>query len=200
MKRHACRSRRAFTLVEAVVSLGITACAGSALLLGISNSLKSTNDMLDQTMALGMAQQLMDEISGKRYCGKLSGEGPYQVTLGPAASEVVGSQRWRFDDIDDYNGYSARPPKDIYGINLGTDNGVGGTRNPSFYATAGYYDRWQQYIEVYYVNATNLSQRLSAGQTSDFRAVEVTIYYDDPTLGARKVASLRRVIAYVPTI
>ncbi len=192
------RSRRAFTLIEAAVSLAVTASAGSALLLGMATSLNTTYDVRDKTIAIGLAQQLMDEIVGRRYNGSLTGEGPQQATLGPASSEVAASgSRSLFDDIDDYNNYSSQPPKDKYGIPIGTDNGQGSTRAPTFQTYNKYFNSWKQDVSVYYVSATNVSQKLTSG-TSDYRAIEVKISVQDSKRGWRQMASLRRVVSNVP--
>lgn len=55
---------RGFTLIEATVALTITAVAASALLLGVTSSLHTTSDCLEQTIAAGMAQQVLDEVVG----------------------------------------------------------------------------------------------------------------------------------------
>src|SRR6185436_16592605 len=128
---------------------------------------------------LGIAQQLMDEIAGKRYYGALSGGSPYQTTLSAASGEISGSNRSQCDDIDDFNGITNKPVKDLYGIALGTDNGQGGTRSANFRISSSFFARWREQVDVYYVSNTNFSQKLAAGQTSDFRAVEINIYYDD---------------------
>jgi MSHA pilin protein MshD len=192
------RARRgAFTLVEAVVATSITAVAGSALLLGISSSLKTTNDVLYQSLAAGLAQRLMDEIAGKLYCGDPTV--PYQYPLGPNAYESGSVCRERYDDIDDYNGFSCQPPKDCWGVAIGTDDGQGGTRDPKFQISSSHFANWQQSVSVYYVNSANLSQALPAGQTSDYRAAEVKIYFKDPNQGTRLLTTLRRVFTYVPS-
>src|ERR1700681_4324051 len=101
------RSRSAFTLIEAVVSTAITAVAGSAILVGLSSALQTTNDVLDQSIAQGIADQLADEIAGKRYSA--AGAGPYQTSLGPGATEAAGINCSLYDDIGDFNGYTAKP-------------------------------------------------------------------------------------------
>ena len=145
------------------------------------------------TIARGMAQQLMDEIIGSRYCEL--GVDPYQVSLGPGADET---SRQMYDDSDDYNGLRTKPPKDFYGIALGKDNGLGGQRNALFQVPAGFFDNWQQEVDVYYVSEANLSTKLAAGQTSDYRVVEVRIVYIDPNLGRKELVNLKRVVSYVP--
>ncbi len=189
-------TRRAFTLVEAMVATTITAMAGSALLLGVASSLKTTNDVLDQALAAGIAQQLMDEMAGLAYTQDSAN--PYQYPLGPSPTEAAGVCRERYNDIDDYNGYSTQPPKDRLGSPLGTDDGFGGLRDPNFRVASGFFANWQETVSVYYVSPTNQSVALSAGQTSNYRAVEVKIYFQDPTQGTRLLASLSRVFSYVP--
>jgi type II secretory pathway pseudopilin PulG len=189
-------ARRAFTLVEALVSTAITAVASAAVLLGIANSIDATDANLQQTLAMGMAQQLMDEIAAQRYC-EASGN-PYATTLGLDSGESAGPGRSQFDDIDDYNGYRCQPPVDRFGVALGQDNGQGGARHASFQSRGGYFSRWRQQVDVYYVDNANPSQALSGGSTSNYRAVRVTILVDDPVRGPLGRAQLTRVFAYVP--
>ena len=162
-------------------------------MLGISTSLQTTNTGMYGTIARGLAQQLMDEIVGNRYCEL--GVDPYQYPLGPGADET---SRQFYDDSDDYNGLRTQPPKDFYGVALGKDNGTGGQRNPLFQTPNGFLDNWKQEVDVYYVSSTDLKTKLAAGQTSDYRMVEVRIIYNDPVRGARSLAELKRVLPYVP--
>jgi prepilin-type N-terminal cleavage/methylation domain-containing protein len=184
-----------FTLIEALAAIAVAAIAGSALLLGTSASIQSADDAMRRTIAYGMAQQLMDEVAGSRYM-ELGGSA-YNTTLGPNATEAATGNRLLFDDIDDFNGYRSQPPKDFYGIALGVDNGQGGQRNPNFQCNNGYFQYWRQEIDVSYVSDTNLTTPLSSGQTSDYRAVEVRILYNNPRTGPLLLAKIRRVIPYV---
>jgi type II secretory pathway pseudopilin PulG len=196
-KAHRRRSSAAgFTLVEALVSITITAIAGSALLLGINSALQTTNSVLEQTIAQGMAQQLMDELSGLRYVE--AGSSPY-AALRAETGEVSGASRERFDDIDDFSGLQIQAPKDLWGIALGQDDGKGGLRHTSFRAPTGYFSRWRQEVEVYYVSDADMSTRLASGQTSNYRAVHVRIFVDTPDRGAQKLVDLRRIFANVPS-
>jgi prepilin-type N-terminal cleavage/methylation domain-containing protein len=192
-------TRRGFTLVEAMVALVITAVAGSALLLSINSSMQLTRDSLEQTLAIGMAQQLMDEVVGARYMAV--GAAPDQAVFTASAWELQTGTRERFDDIDDFDGWETRPPEDRFGIALGADDGEGGQRHSNFRAPAGFFDNWQQQVHVSYVNPSDLSQSLPSGQTNRYgRAVEVRIVYDDPGHGPRELTRLRRVVVYVPPL
>jgi hypothetical protein len=63
---------------------------------------------------------------------------------------------------------------------------------------ATYFNNWQVTASVYYVSATNLSTALAAGQTSNYRAVEVHVFLQNKT-GLMPVYSIRRVFGYVPS-
>ena len=188
-------ARNGFTIVEACVAVAFAALAGSTLMMATFAALQTTHFAQDQTMALGMAQQLMDEVLGNRYLPD-SGN-PYATPIGPDSSET-GTSRKLFDNIGDYNGYRCQPPKDFWGVALGTDNGQGGQRDPNFQAPTSPFASWQQQVDVYYVAETNLTTPLSGSKTSDYQAVEVRIIYIDPNTGnTNQLASLRRVVAYV---
>jgi type II secretory pathway pseudopilin PulG len=194
-RRHLLRSTRGgFTLIEALAAIALTAIAGSVLLLGTSASIQTTNDAMQRTIAQGMAQQLMDEVVGCRYMDL--GGNPYDNPPKPSAAEATGTRRL-FDDIGDFNGYRCQPPTDSYGVAMGTDDGQGGQRNAAFQVSTGYLQNWRQEIDVTYVSDTNLTTSLPANQTSDYRAVEVRIVYNDPKAGPRVLAKIRRVVTYV---
>jgi type II secretory pathway pseudopilin PulG len=196
--RRPARPRAAFTLLEALVSISITAIAASVLLLGIQSSVETTDESLKQTVALGMAQQLLDEIVGARY--HALGVGGYQIEFGPSAYEQGGVGRERYDDIDDFHKLILQPPEDRWGFELGTGDGEADERHPQFFAPAGFFDGWRQEVEVYYVDPSDLTLRLPYGQMSDYRAVEVRVLFVDPQGRRRELAKARRVVAYVPPL
>jgi type II secretory pathway pseudopilin PulG len=189
------RLRQGFTLVEAVVATALTALAGTALLLGMTSALQTTGTALEQTIASGMAQQLMDEVVGTRYAAV--GAGGYQTWFGPSSWELQGTGRERFNDIDDFHGLVVQPPEDLWGVELGTDDGRGDQRHPDFRVPAGYFDRWRQEVRVRYVRESDW-QRLPYGQTSPFREVEVRIVHVSEGGARRELAKLQRVVSYVP--
>ncbi len=178
-----------------MVAITITAVAGSAVLLGMSSALQNTANATDQTIGLGMAQQLMSEISEKFYCATKNS--PYDTPLGANSSDTLGFGRSGYSNLASYNGLRTEPAKDPFGVTLGTDNGTGGTRNPALNATNSYFTRWRQEVDVYYVSNTDQAVKLTGTNTSDFRCVEVRIKYDDPVLGLRPITTLKQVFAYV---
>lgn len=166
------------------------------MLLGVANSIDAADTNLEQTIAAGMAQQLMDEIAGQFYV--TPGGNPYAFPLGPDGTALASPGRSQYTQIADYNGYSSYPPTDRWGNVLGTDDGQGGVRNPAFRPAASFLSRFHQVVSVYYVSNANQSQALAAGTTSDFRAVRVQILVDDPLRGPLPRADVTRVFAYVP--
>jgi type II secretory pathway pseudopilin PulG len=190
-------ARGAFTLVEALVAIAITAIAGSVLLAGMSSALQTTDEALKRTIAAGMAEQLIDEVLGGLYFDNVDND-PYQLVLGRSSWENQGSGRERYNDIDDYHLVRTRPPTDLWGVALGRDDGQGGQRHSAFQAAPKFLQHWRQEIDVYYVAESDLTKRLPAGATSAYRAVEVRIVDQAPTSGSRELARIRRVVAYVP--
>src|SRR5436190_7760951 len=91
-----------FTLVESLVATTIAAVAGSALLWGISSAMQNANWSLEQTIGLGMAQQLMDEIAAKFYCATKNS--PYDNPFTVTSAETAGPGRSQYTDIGAYNG------------------------------------------------------------------------------------------------
>jgi type II secretory pathway pseudopilin PulG len=187
-----------FTLLEALVAIALVAMCGAAVLWGLQSGVQNAQAALEQTIALGLAQQLMDEILGAKYCADLNN--PYETRLGCSSWEAGGQGRERYNDIDDYNGFVRTPPVDAWGIVLGEDNGDGTSRHPAFRIPPALLQGWQQEVEVYYVSPSDLRTRLPAGQISDYRAVEVRIVEQRAGGGRRELAKLREIVAYVPPV
>jgi hypothetical protein len=174
----------------------IATIVGVAILTGVNASLQNTTAALEQTIGIGMAQQLMDEITGQGYARNPAS--PNDTPLAPNSAELAGPGRSQFTNLADYNNLTELPPLDPWGIPLGNDDGQGGTRNPSM-QIGTYFGNWQRTAIVYYVSASNLSTQLPAGQTSNYRAVEVHVSVQDNAGVLHPVASLRQVFAYVPS-
>jgi len=166
--------------------------AGAAVLLGVQSSLQTTTHVVEKTVANGLAHQLMDEISGCLY--EEHGANPYQAVLTPGSDEIGSGTRELFDDSGDFHAQDNRPAVDAWGIMLGHDDGQGGNRNEYFVAPRDLLDQLRRTVEVYYVSSNDMSQRLSLGQTSDYRAVEVSVIYREQNGDQRELVKLRRII------
>jgi hypothetical protein len=187
--------RPAFSLVEALVALTITSLAGSVMLLAIESCLSSTTEAVDQMIADGLANQILDEISTKRFMAP--SDTPLTIS-GPNATETAGNGRERYNDVDDYKAFSAKPAEGIWGEVLGTGNDSGAARNANFCIPSGQFTRWRQRVEVYFVSPTDHSVKLTGASTSHYRAAEVTIEYVDADGSVTPLAKRRRVYAYMP--
>ena len=190
--------RQGFTLMEAMVAITVMAIAGSALLWGVSGAMQTTDDNLQHALALGMAQQLMDEILGQRY--HAVGSDGYELSMGASSWEYSGTGRERFNDIDDYNRLRTSPPIELCGTAIGTGDDRGGLRHPNFRVAHDYFRNWRQEIDIFYVDPDDFTRNLPAGTPSDYRAVVVRIVRQDPDRDPRVLAQLRQVVAYVPPL
>ena len=65
-----------------------------------------------RTIAVTLAQDLMEEILAQPYEDAIDGDG-----TGPDAGESGGT-RSGFDDVDDYNAWTATPPQDKSGVEM----------------------------------------------------------------------------------
>ena len=180
-------------MAECMFAMAFLSVAAAALLLDASGLITTTDSAMQQTVALGMAQQLLDELSGMRYMEV--GASPTSATLGPESNDA--GPGWSgYDDIDDFNGLRAQPPTDRWAIALGNDNDNGYTRDPSFACTPNYLSRFHQQVDVFYVQSSALTTPTST--PTYYRAAKVQILYDDPKLGTQSIISLQRVFSYVP--
>jgi len=194
--RHNRKSRSGFTLVEALVALTLLVMASSVILLSVESSVSTSAQSVESAIAEGIADQIIDEVFGNRY--HAVGAPPNQYPLGPSSWEQAGNGRERLNDIDDFHGFVAEIAEDRWGYPLGTGDGEGDERLDELAVRDGFFSNWRQEIEVYYVSESDLSQRLPAYQTSNFRAVEVTISRNAPDGTLLQLANRRRVLAYVP--
>ncbi|MBI1900252.1 MAG: prepilin-type N-terminal cleavage/methylation domain-containing protein [Planctomycetia bacterium] len=188
--------RGGFTLVEALVSLTVTVTLGAALLLAAETSANTTSDSVDQTIAAGLAEQILDEVSGARYCAP--GSNPRQWPMGPNASE--GPHRDNYNDIDDFVGEVSQPPVDPWDVAVGQEDTLGRLRHASFRLRSGYFSAWSTRIDVFYVSSADFSVALAAGQTSYHRAVRVRVFKNYGNGVTRTLADVKRVFSYVPEI
>jgi prepilin-type N-terminal cleavage/methylation domain-containing protein len=195
-RRGAHLRRSGFTLIEAMTSLAIMSIASSAALVTLSQSMQSTDSSVRSQIALGLAQQLLDEQSTKMYVAV--GDSPTNPVLGPTSAEKALQGR-QYSAIGSYNGYRSQPPVDPWGIALGTDNGDGRTRDGAFQIGTNVLSRWHQQVDVYYVTDTAPSTPITNGAATYYRMSKVQILYDDPTYGTQVLASLTKVYSYVPS-
>src|SRR6478609_5829463 len=144
------------TLIEVVASTMIVSLMAVAALNALAAATKSSNSIGNRAVAAGLADDLMSEIMMQPYSD-------------PDGSPVFGHEsgeatniRSAFDDVDDYDGWSASPPQYR-----------DGTAIP---------DRadWRQRVSVTYVTPTNPTQTSATDQGA--KRIHVTIEYQDVVL------------------
>ncbi len=108
------------TLVELVISIVLISIAMTAMLSAFSTSMGRSADPLWKNKSLKLAQAYLDEILSKKYdndtpLGGIPATASINCgSLGPDGGET----RAQFDDVDDYNGLSDKPPKLVTNINM----------------------------------------------------------------------------------
>ncbi len=106
--------RRAFSLVEVVISMLIVSILFVAAIGTVSATRASRVTHRDRVRGLQLAQELMAEITQRAY----QEPGSSSDTIGAGPGELATGDRSLFDDVDDYDGWSASPPKDRAGNDL----------------------------------------------------------------------------------
>src|SRR5215212_511480 len=86
--------RKGFTLAEGLVASVVLAVAVGGIIAPISASYQQTQTVKQSSIAISMAQQLMDEILSKPFADPSD----LSTTLGPEADE---GSRTLFDNVDD---------------------------------------------------------------------------------------------------
>jgi hypothetical protein len=192
--------RAGFTLAEALVSITLITLAGSALMLATDLTLNSSVDALEEKVADGLANQMIDEILGLPYVEKGEAASQQLFELGPESGESSNPvMRSKYDDIDDYRAFSSRPLVDEFAIEVGRENGSGGLRHPNFRLSEDYFDDWLMNVDIRHVDESDLSKNLTSdASTSDFRAIEVSIWKRAEDGTQSQLTKVRRVIGYVP--
>lgn len=191
--------RRGFSLVEALIALTIMALAGSVLLLSVESSVETTSDAVDRMIADGVAQQLLERILTKRYAESINaGGGTLDAILGSIgaeADEALGTGSELYDDVDDFNGYSAKPPKDPYGQLLGTGDDAGSQRLANFRVPGTFFQTWRVRANVYYVDPSD--HTVTSNTTTAYRAVDVFVEKVHTDGSVTPLANRKRVVCYV---
>lgn len=190
--------RQSFTLLESLLAITVAAMAGSAVLAGVYAALQSADLSLRQVVALGLAEQLVDEVYGCRYSE--TDAAAYTLNLGPEYPEGLSGTRLAFDDVDDYHGVVCQPPTDRWGVPVGRDDGTGGTRWPPLAVNWPPLEAIRLECSVGYVRKDDLRQPVSIGAVSDFRAVEVRASFRLPNGTTVPLGRLRRVVAFLPPL
>jgi MSHA pilin protein MshD len=127
---------RALTLAEAVISIIIVSVMLVAALNTVSATRTTEKKIGDRSRGLLLAEDLMAEILQQAY----EDPGLPPGSFGLGGDEVGDGSRNLWEDVDDYDGWSASPPQQKDGTELDD------------------FDGWTRSVEVVWVNPLDLCQ------------------------------------------
>jgi len=182
--------RSGISLVEALVAMTITATAGAALLTSIGSAMGTSRELVRQTVARGLGDQLMDEIAAAPF--------PEKKAKRPSEKDT----RQLFDDLDDYDGWSDQPPTTRNGELIGQEGLLwrrdGLTRLLRMRANTTFLARFRRHVLVEPIVADTRGGWRKATAQSDLRRVTIRVDYIDAEDHENTLYSIARVFAYVP--
>ena len=149
------RAARAFSLVEAVVSTAIVGMMFAAGISVVGASRLGQFRLARGQQAHLLAQALMEEVLAQGYSDSEAS------LFGTESGEATGT-RAAFDDVDDYNDWSASPPQDKSGSTL--DNLEG----------------WRRTVSVAYANPADTGQLVL--EDLGVKRITVAVYRDGAAL------------------
>jgi len=143
--------RRSFTLVEAVISTVLVGIMLVAAINTLGATAVSKRNIEHQALGYTLAADLMAEILSQAY-----EEPDDKPEFGRESSESSGD-REDWDDVDDYDGWSATPPETKDEVELDG------------------YDQWTRSVEVAFVKPTNLNE---LGASTGVKRITVTVAHN----------------------
>lgn len=145
------RRRPALSLVETSVSMLIVGLMLVAALNTVGAARVGQQHMTDRSRAVMLAQELMAEILQQHYADPAFGFGSF----GLAAEEAAPGNRSLFEDVDDYDGWSASPPQYKDGTKMDD------------------LAEWKRSVNVDWVDPTDLTTVVGSDQGA--KRIEVTV-------------------------
>lgn len=160
-----CCRNRGLSMVEVVISTVIVAVMLVAALNTVGASRLGAERNADRSRGALLAELLMAEIMLQPYEDSALPPGSF----GRSFDESATGNRSLYDDVDDYNNWSASPPQDKDGTVL-TD-----------------LDGWRREVEVRWVNPSNLTLL----SVSDSRIKEITVVVERDGLTVALLTAIR---------
>ena len=150
--------RRGFSLVEVVVAILVLSALLAASLNTDAASASMQPHVADRARARVLALDLLNEARRHPYDDPIAGSG-----LGPSPTEINGT-RSLFNDVDDFNGWSASPPQRADGSVI-----------PGF-------SGWTRACTVDYVSLSN--PNTVVGSDSGVKRITVTVHRGNQPMAA----------------
>lgn len=151
------RHARAFSLLEVVISLFLVATIMVVALEGLTASTMGRTHNGNRARALLLAHSLLEEIVAQAYL-----EPDDTADFGPESGEAVDGTRSTFDDVDDYDGWSASPPQNSDGSDLPIP------------------DDWTRTVEVHWVQPNSID--VVSPSDAGLKRVLVTVQHNGMAL------------------
>jgi len=129
-------SRRGLTMVEAVISMLVVGVMLVAALKTVGAARLTERKTGERGRGVLLAEGLMSEILEQSYADPESGVGSF----GLGVDELGDGSRLLWEDVDDYDGWSATPPEEKDGTPLSG------------------FDGWSRSVEVRWVDPADFSQ------------------------------------------
>lgn len=145
---------RGFTLVEMVISIMLVGVMLVAALNTVGASKLGQRRTSDRRRGRQLAEELMSEILQQDYADASSGPDSF----GPSGSEAATGDRSLFDDVDDYDGWSACPPQRKDGTVMKNLPG------------------WARAVTVKWVSPSDISQTVDRNQQA--KRITVVVSHD----------------------
>lgn len=137
MSREVRYRARGFSLIEAAVSVVLVGVLFVASLEVVAQTAKGRTAMAERASAHALAESLLAEVLAKPY----DDPSETDTTFGPTAAELAASggagvSRSAFDDVRDYDGWSASPPRQRDGTKITDATGMAETIKVVYVALA----------------------------------------------------------------
>lgn len=146
------RAKAGFSLVEVVVLIVVISLAVPPIVMLLYETVTRGTDSRMQMIATSLATGLMEEILSKNF------EDP-QGNAGSFGTEEAG--RASYDDVDDYDGLSVRPPQDSQGNALSD------------------YAAFRTRITVENVSSSSPGGTAASDGSTDFKRVTITVEWNN---------------------
>lgn len=156
------RGHRGFSLIEATIAVALVGFMLVAALNTVGASAKARLIHADRAKARLLASDLMAEILATVYEDPADGPGSF----GLEGDEVGDGSRTLWDDVDDYDGWSATQPQQKNGTEL---PGLTG---------------WTRRVTVAWADPNNLS--VDSATDTRLKRVEVVVMHGDAVLATLK--------------
>lgn len=153
---HPGQARLGLSLIEVTISVVIVSVMMVAALTTVSSVMRARQVGQNGQVARTLAEMLMAEIMSKEY------QDPETVgkSFGLETGEAATGNRSLFDDVDDYDGWSASPPQWPDGVVI-----------PSR-------QDWTRSVDVVCISPGDLNMELPTGWDFGLKRITVTVSYN----------------------